>query len=204
MLQAVANIVRNPSYPGYPNDQQDPVFRLSLAAPLYQPALAQRPTSWLLFLKITGGFYSAQDSTNLMNGPATSPSMSSATSTSTPTTCRVPSASSRAPATAPSSSRPWGENALNSPFLDGGLSGQGFGVLFDPTGRLWIGNFGFQDPPCETLPQKATKNSVSLFTTRRDRDLAAARLHPGQYLVAARNGVDLQGNIWTAIAATTR
>ncbi len=36
---------------------------------MYQPALAQRPTSWLLFLKITGGFYSAQDRSNLMNGP---------------------------------------------------------------------------------------------------------------------------------------
>jgi hypothetical protein len=70
VLKAVANIVRYPSYPGYPNDQSDPVFfRLSLANPVYQPALPHRPTSWILFLKITGGFYSAQDSNNLMNGP---------------------------------------------------------------------------------------------------------------------------------------
>ena len=34
-----------------------------------QPALAHRPTNWLLFLKITGGFYSQQNSDNLMNGP---------------------------------------------------------------------------------------------------------------------------------------
>ena len=69
VLQAVANIVKNPSYPGYPSNAEDPVFLLSQANPIYQPALTQRPTSWLLFLKITGGFYSAQDSDNLMNGP---------------------------------------------------------------------------------------------------------------------------------------
>jgi hypothetical protein len=69
VLQAVANIVKNPSYPGYPSNANDPVFLLSEVDPVYQPALAQRPTNWLLFLKITGGFYSAQDSNNLMNGP---------------------------------------------------------------------------------------------------------------------------------------
>ena len=42
---------------------------LSKLAPIYQPALTQRPTNWLLFLKITGGFYKDQSSTNLMDGP---------------------------------------------------------------------------------------------------------------------------------------
>ncbi len=47
----------------------DPIFDLAALTPVYQPALAQAPTSWLLFLKFTGGPYSAQDSDNLMNGP---------------------------------------------------------------------------------------------------------------------------------------
>ncbi len=93
---------------------------------------------------------------------------------------------------------PWGENAPNSPFLNGGLSGQGFGVLFDPTGRLWIGNFGFQDAPCEFLPQPATKNSVSLFT----RDGVAISPSQGytQGNISWPQGMasDRQGNIWTA------
>src|SRR5207249_10893516 len=65
MLQALANIVRNPSYTG----TQDPIFLLSGLRPIYLPALTQAPTNWLLFLKITGGFYSAQDTSNLMSGP---------------------------------------------------------------------------------------------------------------------------------------
>src|SRR5262249_51448794 len=69
VLQAIANITRNPSYPGFPVNTTDPVFMLSLERPIYQPALSERPTSWLLFLKITGGFYSAQDANNLMSGP---------------------------------------------------------------------------------------------------------------------------------------
>src|SRR4029450_1323882 len=44
-LQAVANIVKYPSYPGYPSDVDDPLFLLSQAYPLYQPALTQRPTN---------------------------------------------------------------------------------------------------------------------------------------------------------------
>jgi hypothetical protein len=69
LLQALANLVKNPAFPGYETGAQDPVFLLSTLDPVYQPALAQRPTSWLLFLKITGEFRSEQDSTNLMNGP---------------------------------------------------------------------------------------------------------------------------------------
>ena len=164
VLQAVANIVKYPSYPGYPNDQLDPVFELSSANPVYRPALANRPTSWLLFLKITGGFYSAQDSGNLMNGPGNFAIDADGyvyfdTNYIPRPIGEFACASNRAVKLTP-----WGENAANSPFFNGGLSGQGFGVQFDPSGRLWIANFGFQDPPCEFLPQKATKNSVSLFT----------------------------------------
>ena len=60
VLQAVANIVKHPSYPAWPDDSLDPVFQLSATNPLYRSALPHRPTGWLLFLKITGGFYSAQ------------------------------------------------------------------------------------------------------------------------------------------------
>ena len=198
VLQAVANIVKYPSYPGYPDNQQDPVFQLSLAAPVYQPALPQRPTSWLLFLKITGGFYSAQDSNNLMNAPANfAIDELGYIYFDTNYFPRPPGefacASNRAVKLTP-----WGENAPNSPFLDGGLSGQGFGTIFDPSGRLWIANFGFQDPPCEFTPQKATKNSVSLFT----RDGTAISPPQGytQGNISWPQGMasDLQGNIWTA------
>jgi hypothetical protein len=198
VLQAVANIVKYPSYAGYPVDELDPVFRLSVVNPVYQPALPHRPTSWLLFLKITGGFYSAQDSNNLMNGPGNfAIDDLGYVYFDTNYMPRPPGefacASNRAVKLTP-----WGENAPNSPFLNGGLSGQGFGVLFDPTGRLWIGNFGFQDPPCAFLPQPATKDSVSLFT----RDGVAISPSQGytQGNISWPQGMasDRQGNIWTA------
>ena len=198
VLQAVANIVKYPSYPGYPNDQQDPVFQLSSAAPVYQPALSQRPTSWLLFLKITGGFYSAQDSNNLMNGPGNfAIDELGYVYFDTNYFPRPPGefacASNRAVKLTP-----WGENAPNSPFLNGGLSGQGFGVIFDPSARLWIANFGFQDPPCEFTPMKATQNSVSVFT----RDGTAISPPQGytQGNISWPQGIssDRQGNIWIA------
>ncbi len=69
VVEALANIVRNPSYPDYPSNASDPIFLLSQANATYQPTLAQRPTNWLLFLKITGSFSSEQNSDNLMNGP---------------------------------------------------------------------------------------------------------------------------------------
>jgi len=198
VLQAVANIVKYPSYPGYPNDQQDPVFRLSLAAPLYQPALPQRPTNWLLFLKITGGFYSAQDSSNLMNGPGNfAIDELGYVYFDTNYIPRPPGefacASNRAVKLTP-----WGENAPNSPFLNGGLSGQGFGTLLDPSGRLWIANFGFQDAPCEFTPQKATKNSVSLFTREGTAISPPQGYTQGNISWPQGMASDRQGNIWTA------
>jgi hypothetical protein len=198
VLQALANIVRNPSYPGYPVNQQDPIWRLSIGTSVYEPALAHRPTSWLLFLKITGGFYSKQDSSNLMNGPGNFAIDELGyvyfdTNYIPQATGDFACASNRAVKLTP-----WGENAPGSPFFGGGLSGQGFGVIFDPIGRLWIANFGFQDPPCEFLPQKATKNSVSLFT--HDLVPLSPPLGITQGNISWPQGIssDRQGNVWVA------
>ena len=198
VLQAVANIVRYPSYPGYPDDLLDPVFRLSAISQLYRPALPHRPTSWLLFLKITGGFYSAQDSDNLMDGPGNfAIDEQGYVYFDTNYIPRPPDefacASNRAVKLTP-----WGENAPNSPFFDGGLSGQGFGITFDPSGQLWIGNFGFQDPPCEFTPQVATKNSVSLFTKDGKAISPLSGFTQGNLSWPQGTVSDHQGNIWIA------
>ncbi|MCC7041063.1 MAG: hypothetical protein IT516_12215 [Burkholderiales bacterium] len=195
VLQAMANIVKAPSFFG---NARDPVFDLSLANPKYQPALAARPTNWLLFLKITGGFYSAQDSSNLMNGPGNFAIDESGyvyfDTNYIPEPLGTPAcASNRA-----IKLTPWGANAPNSPFLDGGLSGSGYGVAFDPSHRLWIGNFGFQDPPCVNTPMAATKNSVSVFT--RDGAALSGALGHTQGDISWPQGLvsDRQGNIWIA------
>lgn len=199
VLQAVANLVKYPSYPGYPNDAQDPIFQLARTTPVYQPALAARPTSWLLFLKITGGFYSAQDSSNLMNGPGNFAIDEQGYIYIDTNYMPRPSGEYACASNRAVKLTPWGANAPNSPFLDGGLSGQGFGIVFDPAGLLWIGNFGFQDPPCDVLPQAATKNSVSLFT-KEGVALSPAKTGFTQGNVSWPQGIvsNREGDIWIA------
>jgi hypothetical protein len=55
---------------------------------------------------------------------------------------------------------PTGRGYPGSPYEGGGISGAGYGVTFDPKGRIWVGNFGFAARGCAETPPK---NSVSLF-----------------------------------------
>lgn len=159
VLQAVANIAKYPSFAA-----SDPLFALSQVTPIYRPALSAAPTSWLLFLKFTGGPYSAQDRTNLMNGPG-----NFAIDEQGFVWVNDNAVPQRPDEVACAGRRllkfyPWGEPYPGTPYRGGGLSGAGFGITLDPSGRVWVGNFGFQDPPCAFRPlQAATHNSVSLF-----------------------------------------
>lgn len=190
VLQALANLTRNPSYPLYPQDSADPIFMLSLAAPLYQPALEQRPTNWLLFIKFTGGKYSAQDRFNLMNGPGNI--AFDAEGSAWILNNYIPKATNQNACASQRLLRfyPWGETYEGSPYYGGGLSGAGFGITLDPRGNVWVGNFGFESPACAdgTVPPDpenkipATHNSVSLF-------------HKSGRPISRSNGFT-RGNIW--------
>ena len=162
VLQAVANIVKSPSYPGYPS-ADDSLFKLSQVNPVYQPALTQRPTNWLLFLKITGGFYSFQDSTNLMDGPGNFAIDELGFVWINDNYDPRPSGEFACAGRRLIKLYPWGENFPGSPYFGGGLEGAGYGVTLDLTGNVWVANFGFQDAPCESLPIAAKHNSVSAF-----------------------------------------
>jgi hypothetical protein len=163
VLQAVANIAKNPSYPGYPSDTNDPVFLLSEVNPIYQPALTQRPTNWLLFLKITGGFYKVQDSSNLMDGPGNFAIDELGFVWINDNYDPRPSGEFACAGRRLIKLYPWGENFPGSPYFGGGLEGAGYGITLDPTGNVWVANFGFQDAPCDDLPIAAKHNSVSVF-----------------------------------------
>lgn len=163
VMQALANIVKNPSYPNYPVDADDPIYQLSLIDPVYQPALETRPTSWLLFLKFTGGFYSTQDSGNLMDGPGNVAIDEKGYAWVNDN--YVPQAIGDFACAGLRLIKfyPWGASYPGSPYFGGGLSGAGYGITLDPKGHVWIGNFGFEDPPCTALPQASPRNSVSEF-----------------------------------------
>ena len=198
VLQAVANMVKYPSFPGYP-DTADPVFVLSMLDPIYQPALPQRPTNWLLFLKITGGFYSAQDSDNLFNGPGNFAIDHQGF------VWANDNAEPRPPGEFACAGRrllkfyPWGETFPGSPYFGGGLSGVGYGITLDPAGNVWVGNFGFQDPPCALLPELAAPhNTVSAFRADGGAMSPAAGFDQGNVSWPQGTVSDRQNNIWVA------
>jgi len=200
VLQAIANIVKNPSYPGYPSNANDPVFLLSQVNPIYQPALTQRPTNWLLFLKFTGGFYSQQDSSNLMNGPGNVAIDEFGFAWVNHNYIPEPRDEFACAGTTLIKFYPWGENFPGSPYSGGGLSGAGWGNTLDPEGNVWIGNFGFQDPPCAEQPPPipATQNSVSAF--RPDGTAISPPQGYTQGNISWPMGTvsDRKGNIWVA------
>lgn len=85
-------------------------------------------------------------------------------------------------------------------YAGGGLSGSGFGIVFDPAGRLWLSNFGFAGEGCTQLPPH---NSLSLFT------IEGEPLSPETTGFTAGNlawpqGMDVtaSGDVWTANCQT--
>lgn len=198
VLQALANLVKDPSYPGYPTDADDPIFLLSQATPIYQPALEHRPTNWLLFLKITGGFYSEQDSDNLMNGPGNFAIDRKGFVWANDNAVPQPRDQYACAGRRLLKFYPWGQPFPGSPYIGGGLSGAGYGITLDPNGRVWIGNFGFQDPPCALLPDAATHDSVSVFRPDGRPITGVGGFTNGDISWPQGTVSDREGNIWIA------
>jgi len=198
VLQAVADIVRHPAYPGYP-DTSDPIFRLSQVRPVYRPALAQRPTNWLLFLKITGGFYSTQDADNLFNGPGNFAIDAKGYVWANDNAEPRPEGEFACAGRRLLKFYPWGRNFPGSPYFGGGLSGVGYGITLDPGGNVWVGNFGFQDPPCAFVPDLAAKHdSVSAFRADGTPISPASGFTQGDVSWPQGTVSDRKGNIWVA------
>ena len=203
VLQALANLVKNPSYPNYPTDADDPIYQLSLMDPVFQPTLTQRPTSWLLFLKFTGGFYSEQASSNLMDGPGNVAIDAKGYAWVNDNYVPNPTGSFACAGLRLMKFYPWGANFPGSPYFGGGLSGAGYGITLDPSGNVWVGNFGFQDPPCTLLPQASPNNSVSEFyptglPISGSMGYTQANISWPQATIS-----DVHGNIWIANCANS-
>ncbi|GAA1694791.1 hypothetical protein GCM10009808_09830 [Microbacterium sediminicola] len=85
-------------------------------------------------------------------------------------------------------------------YAGGGLSGSGFGIAFDPSGQLWLSNFGFAGEGCDEQPPH---NSLSLFTTD-GTPLSPADTGFTAGELAWPQGVDVtaDGSVWTANCQT--
>ncbi|MGE3599044.1 MAG: NHL repeat-containing protein, partial [Dehalococcoidia bacterium] len=198
VLQAVANIVKYPSYPADRHMQGDPVFQLSQLTPVYQPTLTQAPTSWLLFLKFTGGVYSAQDSDNLINGPGNFAIDEQGFVWVLDNAVPTPPGEFACAGRRLVKFYPWGEPVPGTPFFGGGLSGAGYGITLDPEDNVWVGNFGFQDPPCALGPQAARNDSFSVFRPDGTPISGVEGYTNGAISWPQGTVSDRQGNIWIA------
>jgi hypothetical protein len=199
VLEAIANIAKYPSYPGYPLDADDPLFELSLVKPIYQPALTKRPTSWLLFVKFTGGFYSAREKSNLLNGPGNFAIDERGFVWVNDNFVPQPPNADACAGRRLVKFYPWGESFPGSPYFGGGLDGAGWGITLDPAGKIWVGNFGFEAPACGDDPLRAAEHkSVSLFRPNGVPISPKSGYRKGHIFWPQATVSDRKGNIWLA------
>jgi hypothetical protein len=198
VLQALSNIVKYPSYPGYPDDAADPLFKLAQASPAHYLGLAARPTNWLLFFKVTGGFYSAQSPTNLVNGVGNIAFDAQGNAWANDNYEPQYSGQSTCAGLRLIKFSPSAQVVPGSPYFGGGLSGAGFGITLDPVGNIWTGNFGFEDPPCIGTPAEAHHNSVSEFRPDGTPISPSTGFIRGNMSWPQGTSSDRAGNIWLA------
>ncbi len=219
VLQALANMTKYPS--GQTISNFDGLFGLSFENQVYSDALenGEKPTSWLLFIKFTGGFYSDYNANNLLSGPGQigfdergfawindnyapsdfDPSKPGDFLPNPPSPDRIGCAGQRLLKFYPS-----GEPFPGTPYFGGGLSGAGFGITLDPRGKVWVGNYGFESPlcadgtvtadPANKIP--ATHDSVSLFGPNGTPIPDSNGITNGHIWWPQGMGSDSRGNIW--------
>jgi len=155
VLQAIANIADNP----WQNVNR--LFKLSTSKPSpYSNALKRkkRPSSWIMPVRFVGDG-------NSLDGPGNTAFDADGNAYvannyrygADPLVPRC--GSDELP-----KFRPDGQYAENSPFKDGGLSGAGYGVTMDPSGDVWVGNYGFAAPvPQCPASRQPPHDSISQF-----------------------------------------
>lgn len=121
----------------------------------YRPALANSPDAWTIALKFLGD--------GILNGPGAFEIDAEGNAWVTNNYAPGGPRANVCPGKLVFKFTPTGQTFPGSPYKGGGIEGEGFGITFDPKGRLWRGNFGFQSPVCAEGPDAASNNSVTLL-----------------------------------------
>lgn len=184
-LQAIVNIARNP----WRNVQL--LHRLSMRGPQdYRPALANSPDAWTIALKFLGD--------GRLNGPGAFEIDAEGNAWVTNNYTPGGPKTNVCPGKLVFKFTPTGQTFPGSPYGGGGIEGVGFGITFDPNGRLWLGNFGFQSPVCAEGPDAASNDSVSLLRADGKPLSPAKGFTAGQISWPQGTASDQRGNIWIA------
>ncbi|WP_395658295.1 NHL repeat-containing protein [Nocardioides sp.] len=180
--EAMALLPQNPS--GDPAG----VFEQVPAKPSYRPVLHEAPTDWVLALQFVGNGHE-------FNGPGNVAFDKHGAVWIINNAQWAVKLKNVCPGLGLFKLDPFAPGQPVEQYTGGGINGAGFGVGFDPSHHVWVGNFGFSGKRCPTPP---TSNSVSEF--RLDghplsppRGYRQGPLSWPQGLVSDRSG-----NIWIA------
>jgi sugar lactone lactonase YvrE len=193
-LQALVHIAR------HPGNNVPVIYALTKAAQMYEPTLESMPDAWTIAVKVNdaGG-----GNTIPFGGPANIVFDSNGYAWVTNNVVQgTPNSTTGIIVLKPNGKPADGENGITSPITGGGILGTGFGIDIDPSGSVWIGNFGWG--PSEYLPTTPTGNgSVSQFSSTGVAISVPEGYQGGTYRAQAVVS-DQAGNIWIASFGNNR
>jgi sugar lactone lactonase YvrE len=160
-----------------PAPAADELFQLSLRAASDRPGLSSAPDAWTLALRFDGDGSSLAGAGNFAldaDGDIWINNNYQYDADPKTPVCGSDEMFEFAP-----------NGALKASYAGGGLSGSGYGIAFDPQGRLWFSNYGFAAPApgCPEADQPP-HDSMSLFTQK------------GQALSPDTTGITAGGLSW--------
>ena len=186
-LQALSNIARDPS------QNVEPLYVLAGIVPAYLPTLEQMPDAWTVVVKVND----TGSDRFLFAGPGNIDFDERGYAWISNNVRQGTPSSGRFAAVLKPNGRPADGlyGTPRSPLLGGGLLGGGYGVVVDPRGAVWFGNFGWGLPIF--FPTPDGNGSLSLFDLA-GRPLSGPRGIQGGPVRAQGVTLDRQGNLWIA------
>lgn len=183
--QALANLAR------YPGQNVQLIYLLTKLGDSYSPSLRQAPDAWTVTVKVND----SGDDRFLFGGPGNLAFDSRGYAWITNNVRQGKTTSSRVLIVLKPNGTPadGSDGTPFSPVMGGGILGVGFGITIDPSGSVWVGNFGWGG----VNPSSPGHGSVSQISGS-GLPISRPRGYQGGPLRAQGMAADAHGNIWIA------